>query len=137
MPRLAVLLSHELTSAQKEDASVELGCEEFIFPPHNISSLWRSVPEEIPHISEFTLPIVKWLSESTEEGDYVFVAGDFGMTFFIVDWSLKNARVPLYSTSKRNYTYNHDRESGEIVNVHRFIHSMYRRYMPWESSGTG
>ena len=69
--------------------------------------------------------VILWL-KNTNKNDVLIVQGEFGSTFMIVDFALKNNLIPLYATTKRIAKENIE---GEIV--HReyiFEHVCFKEY---------
>ena len=69
--------------------------------------------------------VTTWL-DSAEEKDVLVIQGEFGSTFIMVDYALKNKLIPLHAVTKRVESEQRD---GEIV--HRqyvFEHVCFRPY---------
>ncbi len=85
----------------------------------------------MPHseisIKDVLEPIIKWLDEKSNVGDFVLVQGDFGAVFLMVDFCLNNGLIPIYSVTKREAS-EEVLEDGSIVKVSRFNHIAFRRY---------
>ncbi|HOJ29924.1 MAG TPA: CRISPR-associated protein Csx20 [Spirochaetota bacterium] len=120
-------MNHRMTESQIEDAVNALKVEKFIFPPENLQKIWEQIPADNEDILDIVEPVLQWLLDNSNEGDYIFVQGDFGATLLVVSWAFKHDRIPVYSTTQRKYesTIN---EKGEVVNVHTFKHVRFRRY---------
>jgi len=131
MPKLIVLLSHDLTPDQVEASSVELGCTGIKIPPDEIREAWSSVPPEADDITTFGMIFISWLLVAAKQGDYLLLSGDYGITFMVAQWALENGLIPVYSTGERDYTCRDEGEKG-IVNVHRFKHVKFRRFRYYE-----
>lgn len=127
MSVMFILMNHELVQSQKEDALKTLKIDSFVLPPKNLQNLWEQIPPDKENIADIIEPILKWLANHSNQGDYILVHGDFGATFIIVSWALQHKRIPVYSTTYRKYE-NKTNENGEVVNVHTFKHVMFRRY---------
>ncbi|HOM11356.1 MAG TPA: CRISPR-associated protein Csx20 [Spirochaetota bacterium] len=127
MISMCVLMNHRMTESQIEDAVNALKVEKFIFPPENLQKIWEQIPADNEDILDIVEPVLQWLLDNSNEGDYIFVQGDFGATLLVVSWAFKHDRIPVYSTTQRKYesTIN---EKGEVVNVHTFKHVRFRRY---------
>ncbi|MDH7553659.1 MAG: CRISPR-associated protein Csx20 [Spirochaetota bacterium] len=127
MISMCVLMNHRMTESQNNDAVNALKVEKFIFPPENLQKIWEQIPADNEDILDIVEPVLQWLWDNSNEGDYIFVQGDFGATLLVVSWAFKHDRIPVYSTTQRKYesTIN---EKGEVVNVHTFKHVRFRRY---------
>jgi hypothetical protein len=55
------------------------------------------------------------------------VQGDFGATFYVVDFCLKNNLIPVYSTSRR-ISVEKNGNNNKIVKTNIFEHVTFRRY---------
>ena len=127
MPNLHLFFSHALTSEQVKDAQEKLGCKDIISLPYDLQQKWQQIPPE-GEIDDFVInPFISYLSQKTDNGDYVLVQGEFGVSFMIVNWCLKNNRIPIYATTKR--VVNEEMKSdGSVQKVTRFKHVQFRRY---------
>jgi len=129
MKKLIVIFNHTLTERQKEDALCSLGVKQIIFPPDDLSILWRKVPPDLEKLDEYLQPLAGWLTKSAGKSDYVLIQGEFGATFFLVSFVLKQGLLPIYSTTDRKAIEEH-LPDGEVEIKHRFRHVRFRRY--WE-----
>src|SRR5690554_1401835 len=84
---LYLLFSHELTEKQKRKAYEELTIREIHDLPDDLKGLWSQIPPEIPEVSGYLQPILEWLDNQVQEGDYLLIQGDFGATFWMVQWA--------------------------------------------------
>jgi hypothetical protein len=130
MKKMFLIFSHKLTNLQKEDASVSLGIKQFSNLPDDLQKKWSGISSkgELP-VKEL-LKIIDWLIASSNKGDYVLVQGDFGATYYIVDYCLKNSLVPVYSTSERIYEFIYNQDDS-VKNQHIFKHVCFRIYKPY------
>jgi hypothetical protein len=126
MKKMLLLFSHSLTPEQKEDAKKTLFVEEFLSLPDDLQSLWSQVPPE-DEINDTVQFFIEWIKNHAKKGDIALIQGEFGMTFAISDWCLKEGIVPVYSTTRRDYEQTAD-ENGHIVNRHIFRHVRFRNY---------
>ncbi len=85
------------------------------------------MPHNETSIKDVLEPIIKWLDEKADAGDYVLVQGDFGAVFLMVDFCLNNGLIPIYSVTKREASED-VMDDGSVVKVSRFNHILFRRY---------
>jgi hypothetical protein len=128
MRKMLLIFSHELTEDQEREAASLFGCNEIITLPAGLQERWSNVDPSLDDITGDIEQIIKWISGCSAEGDYLLVEGDFGMTFAVVSWALSNNRIPVYSTTGRDYSRNKDSD-GSVVNIHRFRHVKFRHYV--------
>lgn len=119
------LLNHELTENQKNELFTKFNCESIIYPEKELSAIWS----QIPAVESIDLSVIKavtdWLG-NTQEGDVLIIQGEFGSTFMLVDYALKNKMIPLHAVTKRVAT---EQRNGETVQrQYIFEHVCFRRY---------
>jgi hypothetical protein len=102
MKKMLLLFSHSLTPEQKDDAKKTLSVEKFLSLPDDLQSLWSQVPPE-GEINDTVHFFIEWIKNHAEKSDFALIQGEFGMTFAIVDWCLREGIVPVYSTTGRVY----------------------------------
>ncbi len=125
--RMVLIFSHTLTREQEEDARKSLFVDEFIFMPKNLSKIWSQIPPEGDLDLEIMSKFTNFIRDNAEKGDYVLIQGDFGATFALVDWCLREGYIPVYATTHRIYKQRVDKH-GNIVNQHVFSHVGFRKY---------
>lgn len=118
-----LLFSHTLNETQKIDAKNSLGITEFVALPSNLQEKFSNVPPEISSLDEVAKPFYEFLQKSAKKGDYVLIQGDFGLTFLLVNFCLKNGLIPNYATTKRDVLMD---ENGVKKTV--FHHERFRKY---------
>jgi len=125
MKKMLLIFSHNLTPEQKEDGEKNLSVKEFITLPYDLQSIWSQIPPE-GEIDETVRFFIEWIKNHAEKGDFVLIQGEFGTTFALADWCLREGLVPVYSTTRR--VYEQTEEDGQIVNRHVFRHVRFREY---------
>jgi len=131
MKNIFILINHILTERQLAQLHEIYGSEcKIIFPPENVKIYWSQIPPKTTLENEKINQITKWLSQAKEQ-DVLLVQGDFGATFVIVDYALKNNLIPIQSVTKRIET---EEKDGEKVYKHYvFEHECFREYKYWEN----
>lgn len=125
MPRTFCLLNHTLTQKQLAELGEKFNSKEVVYPEKNLAELWAQIPPEKSN-EEVIESVVLWLKDKVVQGDLFIIQGEFGSTFTLVDFALKNGLVPLYATTRRIA-----KESRAGETVHReyiFEHVCFKRY---------
>lgn len=130
MPRFISVLNHDLTVEQLEEIHQRLGCDDVITLPGDLKEVWSQVPAAGPLNAEGLSGIVTFLRSVSRKGDYLLVQGDFGATWYIVEFGFSLGLVPVYSTSKRRYS-EQSVSGGFIAREHLYKHVAFRRYIRW------
>jgi len=127
MSELFLLLNHTLTREQEEDARRSLGAGRIVEPPDEIRDLWQQLPPDAPHLAPLLEPVRAWLRGVAEPGSFLLVQGDFGATYLMACFALKQGLIPVYATTRRRATGEHLAD-GTVKTVHVFGHVRYRKY---------
>ena len=130
MTKVFVLINHTLTNRQIAELHNTYGLDvQIIFPSQSIKDYWAQVPPTSFLNQKSINEIIDWLKQA-EKNDILLVQGDFGATFIIVDYALKNGLIPIQSVTKRVETEEYE---GEKVYKHYvFEHECFRQYKYWE-----
>ena len=125
--KLILLFSHNLTTPQKKDAQRSMGITEFVTMPKKLKEKWSNIPPELENITDYLKDIRLWLLDVVSNNDYILIQGDFGATYYFVNWAFKNKLIPVYSTTKRIHKETLlPNESLKIIKT--FEHKIYRKY---------
>jgi hypothetical protein len=129
MVKLFLLFSHHITPEQFEDARQSLGITDFIRLPEDLQQRFSNVPADLEAIDAYLQPILDWIEEHcTNQNDYILVQGDFGATYFLVDYCKKNnCAIPMYATTERK-SIEEAQEDGSIKTQRIFKHKRFRLY---------
>jgi len=125
--KLFLIFSHSLTEEQEKEVRSVLGAGEIVSLPERLQKVWSQIPPEGELDAGVAALFTGWLREGAAEGDYALIQGDFGMTFALADWCLREGVVPVYSTTRRVHEESRDGE-GNVVSRHVFKHVGFRRY---------
>ena len=125
MVKAFCLLNHELTQNQILELKNRFNVENIIYPPEELSRKWSQIPAE-KELDKTTIGnVTNWFT-AANKGDLLIVQGEFGATFMIVDYALKNELVPLHAVTKRVAVEHRD---GEVVSrQYVFEHVCFRKY---------
>ena len=125
MPRTFCLLNHALTQKQLAELSEKFNSIEVVYPEKNLAELWAQIPPEKSN-DEVVESVALWLQCNATPGDLFIIQGEFGSTFALVDFALKNGLVPLYATTRRVAK---EFRSGETVRrEYVFEHVCFKKY---------
>jgi len=128
MKNLILLFSHTLTPEQIADAKSSLGVENFVSLPENLKNSWGNVPPESDlDFAKYLQPITDFLAQETKANDIVLVQGDFGATFFVVQWCKTQGYIPVYATTER-IAMEQTQADGSVVMQKVFKHKAFRKY---------
>lgn len=122
----AILLNHELTELQNRELRQTWGVENLLLPNDTSANLWKSVPAGYTIPQTLIKTLLEWLTAITKEQDIVVVQGEFGLTYYIVNWCFEHHRVPLYATSQRKMT--ETIRGDKVLSRREFVHVSFRRY---------
>lgn len=125
MSKTFCLLNHALTQKQLAELSEKFNSTNVVYPDENIAKQWAQILPEKSN-DEVILAVTKWLQCNATPGDLFIIQGEFGSTFTLVDFALRNSLVPLYATTRRIA-----KESREGETVHReyiFEHVCFKKY---------
>ena len=122
-----VLMNHDLTQRQLSEVNTVFGSMKLIVPPEDIRSFWESIPPEGELNMAGLNRVIKFLENIAGTGDVVLVQGEFGATFYVVDYCFKKGHIPVYATSVREYGEKRN-DDGSINRCHVFKHVQFRRY---------
>ena len=125
MVKAFCLLNHELTQNQILELKNRFNVENIIYPPEELSRKWSQIPAEKELDKTIIGNVTNWLT-AANKGDLLIVQGEFGATFMIVDYALKNELIPLHAVTKRVAVEHRD---GEVVSKqYVFEHVCFRKY---------
>jgi len=128
MKTLFLVFSHNLTNEQIKDAKTSLKVDNFVYLPEKLQKIWSNIsPSENLNLFE----IVSWLKQKATQNDFVLIQGEFGATFYLVDFCLTNNITPIYATNKR-VSKEILKPDGTIEKISIFKHISFRKYKKWE-----
>lgn len=129
MAKAYCLLNHELTENQKNELFGKFYVSQVIYPDEELKSNWAQIPATESFDRKIIVQIINWLSEA-EENDCLIIQGEFGSTFLIVDYALKNNLIPLHAVTKRCSV--EEKKGESIIKKIEFQHVCFRKYMNYE-----
>ncbi len=126
-PALFIIMNHELTAEQRENAKLALNIGKFCSLPESLRPAWCSIPPELESLNQLLYPIKEWLCTEAKRGDYVLIQGDPGACFIMANYCIVQGMRPIYSTTKRDVK--EERLSdGTVKLIRQFKHVRFRLY---------
>ena len=119
------LLNHELTENQIKELAEKYDCSKIIYPDENLTSAWSQIPTTVKPNKMIITKVTDWL-KSAVEFDVLIIQGEYGSTFTLVDYALKNRLIPLYAVTKR--TVEETRVGETVTRNAIFQHVCFREY---------
>lgn len=127
MKKFIVLMSHDMSKEQKLDAQNSLAISNIVEAPKDIKSIWANI-NPVGSLDKAELSkITNWIEQNSNTDDYILIQGEFGATFYIVDYCFKKGLIPVYATTKRRVT--ETREGDKVITNRIFVHEGYRKYI--------
>ncbi|MBN2722880.1 MAG: hypothetical protein JXR95_02285 [Deltaproteobacteria bacterium] len=133
--KIFVLFNHELTNEQKTDIQ-SMGIDEIIIPSEKVTSYWKNIKPSGEIDTDFLKEISVDIDRRLNKGDYILIQGEFGNTFYMVEFAFSRGFIPVYATTTRQYeeTKFHD---GSILTGHVFRHVSFRKYIRFSTNSDG
>ena len=122
------IMNHPLSSEQKEYAKTELNINNFLFLPDNLKEYFSNISSFKNLDLEKLNLITEYITNNMKKGDYVLIQTEFGVTFYLVDFCLKNGFIPVYATSNRIYEESINPD-GSVSRKHIFKFVKFRKYI--------
>ncbi len=127
MKRVLKLLNHTLTADQESELKDRWACRDIVTLPVDLQQFWSSInPATVPNTQDLA-ELQQWILYTLQPNDYLIIQGEFGMTYYFVDFAFKHGFIPLYAATERVYegTANPD---GSIERKHVFRHVRFKKY---------
>ncbi len=123
MKTMFILVSHQMTKKQYNDAETSYRVDRFVQLPTDI---WSQIPAEVESISLDLEDLKHNIMRQSKKGDLLLVQGDFGATVEMVHFAFREGLIPVYATTKRIAK---DIVDGDTVTTIRtFEHVRFRKY---------
>lgn len=127
--KLLVLLSHELTKAQIEEIKAK-GVGEIIMLPLELKEIWGNIDAKGDLDISYLKPIIQWVEEETKQEDLVIIQGEFGATYYMVNYCFEKGLCPIYSSSER--VVEEIIEGEKVITKRLFQHVNFREYKQYK-----
>lgn len=128
--RTYCLINHTLTDNQIEELRVKFHSTEVIYPPAELSAGWSQIPPAETLCMPVLAAVIRWLGDA-EKGDTFIVQGEFGSTFYLVDYALQRGLVPIHAVTRR--VAKEEREGEVVKKTFMFKHECFRKYIRYKS----
>lgn len=124
MKKMFVLINHNLTEEQKDQALKVFGVEDII----NIADdAWSNISPSDENILYVLNGYKKELMLEAEAGDILLVQGDFGATYNMINFAKNIGIKTIYATTKR--AVQELIIDGKSVTRREFKHEKFREYL--------
>lgn len=119
--KLFLLFSHKLTKEQEEELKIKWNCENFIYLPKGLQEKWsNSEPEENGDIFK------EYLIQNAQHGDLIFIQGEWGLTYKMIQFAKKQKFITIYSYSRREAI--EKVENSYVTKISKFKHISFFEY---------
>ena len=123
MKKMFVLINHELTQEQKDQAIKSFDIDSII----NITDdTWSNINPADENILYALNAYKKELMLEAKAGDILLVQGDFGATYNMIKFAKNMGLTVIYATTKR--IVSEYIENGKVVTKREFKHARFREY---------
>ena len=95
--------------------------------PEELKQTWSNIEPDGELPIDVLTPIKNWIIQESNEQDYVLVQGEFGATFYLVDYCFNIKRIPIYATSIRQVE--EKVQDGVTITNRIFKHVNFRKYI--------
>ena len=124
MKKMFVLINHNLTEEQKDQALGVFGIESIV----NIADdAWSSINPSDENIVDALSVYKKELMLEAKAGDILLVQGDFGATYNMINFAKNSGLKTIYATTKR--VVQELIIDGKSVTRREFKHEKFREYL--------
>ena len=124
MKKMFVLINHNLTEEQKDQALRVFGVENIV----NIADdAWSNINPSDENILYVLNRYKKELMLEAEAGDILLVQGDFGATYNMINFAKNIGLKTIYATTKR--VVQELIIDGKSVTKREFKHEKFREYL--------
>jgi len=122
-------MSHRLSDVQMKEANDILKIESIKMLPLELQQVWSNIDPKGELPVDVLAPIKNWILAESNEQDYVLVQGEFGATFYMVDYCFHIQRIPIYATSVRQVE---EKVLNDVTVTNRtFKHVNFRKYVKY------
>lgn len=125
--KLLVLLSHELQDKQVVEINELMGIKEIVRAPDSVMKVWSNISPKGELAQEDLEPVISWIGRTSSQGDRVLVQGEFGATFYVVEYCFERKLRPIYSTTERKVV--EEVQGDKVIAKRVFSHVTFRSYL--------
>ena len=120
-----LVFSHQLTENQEKELIEEYSVKKIEKLPDDLQNLWSNVTIDKGY-KENLEKIKNYIIENFHKEDVLVIQGNWGYTYNLVKWAIKNEYLPLYSYTERNVEEIKDGE--DIKKISYFRHVKFLKY---------
>ena len=120
-----LVFSHQLTENQEKELIEEYSVKKIEKLPDDLQNLWSNVTIDKGY-NENLEKIKNYIIENFHKEDVLVIQGNWGYTYNLVKWAIKNEYLPLYSYTERNVEEIKDGE--DIKKISYFRHVKFLKY---------
>jgi len=120
------MTSHPMNENQKKDATLKYGIEKFKTISEDLQKRFSQVPPDGELDSEMLNSFKKEISK-LNKGDVLFISGEFGVTYNLVNFGKKNGIIAVYATTRRESS-EEILPDGTVKKRPLFKHVQFREY---------
>ena len=121
LKRKALLVfSHQLTENQEKELIEEYSVKKIEKLPDDLQNLWSNVTIGKDY-KENLEKIKNYIIENFYIEDVLVIQGNWGYTYNLVKWAIKNDYLPVYSYTERNVEEIKDGEDVKKISYFRHI----------------
>ena len=130
MKKLLKIMNHPLSKLQKENLKNNFNIDTILLLPEKLQNYLKNIPADENLNLEVLKEITSFIKKNLDKDDYLIIQGEFGITYYLVNFCLKNSYNAIYATTKRVYqeTINSD---GSIDRKHIFKFIKFRKYIEY------
>ena len=120
------MLNHKLTENQEKELKEVFKSEKTVVAPSDLSWAWSAIKTDFELDYELLKEVENWISTNSEKGDCIILQGEFGHSFYLIDYCLKHELVPLHAVTEHveNLVKNGEKIERKLV----FEHKCFRKY---------
>ena len=126
-----LLWSHRLLPEQAKDLHDNWNIKSIFELDLEKKTLWSQVPTTPINIETYAKPIIQWLESITTANDIIVVQGEYGLSYYVVNWCFQHQLKPVYAlTERRSVETVHE---GTVQKTSVFAHAGFRLYQAYKN----
>ncbi|GAB4172021.1 MAG: CRISPR-associated protein Csx20 [Calditrichia bacterium] len=99
-----IIINHRILNSQEMELRQLFNVKQLQFLPESLSELWKNIPADEDNELIGLTQLKDYMLKVTKENDLVWIQGDFGATFYLVNVCFNFNRIPIYAFSLRKST---------------------------------
>lgn len=122
-----VILSHALSDEQRHELQSRFRPEKIMELPEELKTIWMNIPPAGDWNPAWIQDLTGWLEKQLSPGDIAIVQGEFGATYYMVNWFKRKGHKVYYATTERKVT-KVKQPDGSVEIKRVFRHVNFREY---------